>query len=69
MSSKDGVLKGICNYLKDSFVIKNDDIEFNTDSTKPDGSKLNTIPVHFVKKLDDPSTISKNMAGLVMEYY
>lgn len=61
--------KGLWRYIKDRFTIKDDDAEFNYESLAPDGSKLDTIATHYIKKLDNPSTISNNLAGILIMYY
>ena len=56
--------------IKDSVVSKNDDVQFALDNqiTKADGSQLLLIPTHYVKMIDRPETISRNLVGLLAEY-
>lgn len=61
--------KGLWRYIKDRFTIKGDDTEFNYESLAPDGSKLDTIATHYINMLDNPSTISNNLAGIIINYY
>ena len=56
--------------VRDSITQKNDDVEFSTDNsiTKADGSQLNLVPTHYVKMLEHPENISRNLIGLLSEY-
>lgn len=56
--------------VRDSITQKNDDVEFSTDNsiTKADGSQLNLVPTHYVKMLENPENISRNLIGLLSEY-
>lgn len=69
MQGTGSVAKGLWRYTKDRFTIKGDDTEFNYESLAPDGSKLDTIATHYINMLDDPSTISNNLAGILINYY
>lgn len=71
VSSSDNILKGFNNYVKDSVTVKNDDADYNYDNnnTRPDGSRLSTIPTHYIKMLDNPAAITNNLAGAVMAYF
>lgn len=35
----------------------------------PDGRKFNTLPQYYTRKLKDPSRISKDLVGIVSDYY
>ena len=70
MKSK-GIVKGFVNKLSDTFIRRtNQDTDIKDKSVQsPDGQKLNMIPQYFTKRLDDPSIISADLLGIVMEYY
>ena len=65
-----GIVKGMSRFVRDKyFEDKDDDVDFNYHSYAPDGQPLDTIPTHYMRMLDDPSTITNNLAGALMEYY
>lgn len=46
------------------------DIDFkNSISRRPDGHSLNFVRQPFTRRLDDPSVISMDLAGIVCLYY
>lgn len=52
------------------FKVNENDIEYNEEFiTRPDGSVVNSIPIRWVKKLDDPSTISTDIVQLMTAFY
>lgn len=68
--SNDNVIKGFFKYVKDNIVVRDDDTEFNTTTIKrPDGSKLYFVPTHYMKMLDDPSTLTNDIAGAAISYF
>lgn len=65
-----GILKGLLSKIGSYFGRRVDDVGIQEEaSTAPDGQKLSMIPQYFTKDLDDPSTISADLIGIVMEYY
>lgn len=62
--------KNVGRMVRDAVVQRNDDIEFSTDNsiTKADGTQLNLVPTHYVKMLEHPENISRNLVGLLSEY-
>ena len=62
--------KNFGSMIRDSIVTKNDDVEYALDNqiTKADGSQLLLIPTHYVKMLEKPENISRNIVGLLSEY-
>lgn len=62
--------EGIAKYAFDDILIRNDDSDYSLDNftQKPDGTKLNFVPTHYIKMLDNPEHISRNMIGLLTEY-
>lgn len=58
---------------RESEVIESDE-EFRMDidsgfAKRPDGSYIQNIPIRFVKMLDDPSYISSDVVGSVIQFY
>lgn len=65
-----GILKGLLSKIGSYFGRRVDDVGIQEEaSTAPDGQKLSMIPQYFTKDLDDPSTISADLIGIIMEYY
>lgn len=62
--------KGIKSFTLDNIIAKQDDAEYSLDNftQKPDGSQLQFVPTHYVKALDDPNHISRNLVGMLVEY-
>lgn len=62
--------KGIKSFALDNIIAKQDDAEYSLDNftQKPDGSQLQFVPTHYVKALDDPEHISRNLVGMLVEY-
>lgn len=63
-------LKGLKEYALDDMVVKQDDKDYSLDNftQKPDGSELYFVPTHYVKMLDNPEHISRNLVGMLVEY-
>lgn len=58
------------NVLTAEYAEKSDDIETNMDMTRrPDGSKVENIPVRFVDRLKDRSLQSTDIIGSLVMYY
>ena len=68
--SKRNVFKAIWDYNGDAITIRPDDPGYALDnfSAKPGGGQIDFIPTYYVKKLDNPEYISRNLIGLVAEY-
>ena len=50
--------------------ITENDIQFNESfSVRPDGSEVETIPIRFVRRLDDPTSISTSLIHSVSTFY
>jgi len=50
--------------------VTENDIEFNeTYAIRPDGSEVETIPIRFVKRLDDPTAVSTSLIHSVSSFY
>lgn len=62
--------RGIAEYTLDSILIKSDDADYAMDNftQKPDGTELKFIPTHYIKMLNNPEHISRNLVGLLTEY-
>lgn len=70
MKANDSLVKGFTSFVKDKVSVRQDDVDYNDDySTSPDGRRLSTLPVHYVKMLDDPSTITNDLMGAVIKYF
>ena len=62
--------KAIPNWIADTFSVRNDDVGYgDVVKAAPDGTSLNLIPKFFIKDLDDPTTISMDMVGSVIQYF
>lgn len=56
--------------FNNTFYVNERDTEFNEDfSVRPDGSIVETIPMRWINKLDDPSIISTNIIQSVSQMY
>ena len=63
-------LSGIGYKLADEMSLNNDDQGIGDKIiTAPDGSSLAMIPQYFIKDLEDPSTITMDLVGAVIQYY
>lgn len=62
--------KGIKAFSLDNVIAKQDDAEYSLDNftQKPDGSQLQFVPTHYIKALDNPEHISRNLIGMLVEY-
>ena len=68
--SQDNVLKGLGYAFKDTFTIKDDDLQYNVDKAlDPDGSRIRLVPTRFMKKLDNPEALTNDIVGSVIAYY
>lgn len=65
-----GLTQSVAKKLKDATSVRNDDVGID-DKVKyaPDGSALTMVPRYFIKELEDPSTISADICGIVLMYY
>lgn len=62
--------KAISNWIADTFSVRNDDVGYgDVVKAAPDGTSLNLIPKFFIKDLDDPTTISMDIVGSVIQYF
>lgn len=62
--------KAFKNWIVDKFSIRNDDVGYGESvATAPDGTELHLIPKFFIKDLDDPTTISMDIVGSVIQYF
>ena len=61
---------GVGYKLADIMNVRNDDTGIHDKVvTAPDGSSLAMVPQYFIKDLDDPSTITADLIGSVIQYY
>ena len=68
--SQDNVLKGLGYAFKDTFTIKDDDLQYNVDKAlDPDGSRIRLVPTRFMKKLENPEALTNDIVGSVIAYY
>ena len=64
------IFKGLGYMVKDEFTIKDDDKDYvPTFDRRPDGSLIKLIPTRYLKPLDDPSMISADTVGSVIEFF
>lgn len=63
-------IKALWDYNADAITIRPDDPGYALDnfSSKPGGGQIDFIPTYYVKKLDNPEYISRNLIGIVAEY-
>ena len=63
-------LIGFKNKVLDDLIVRADDVEFSTDNLtqKANGDELEFIPTHFLKQLEKPEYISRNMIGLLSSF-
>lgn len=65
-----GLLKGFTSKILSGFVKTNEDTQMKEKAVQsPDKQKLNLIPQYYTKRLEDPSIISADLIGIIMEYY
>ena len=65
-----GLLTRDKNIADKLFTVTENDIEFNeTFSIRPDGSEVETIPIRFVKRLEDPTSVSTSLIHSVSSFY
>lgn len=56
--------------IKQGFTLTNRDTLYNEEVTlRPDGTPVTTIPLRWIRKLEDPSKISTDIIGSVVAYY
>ena len=64
------VFKSIGYQLSSWWAINETDEWFNNDyQTRPDGSRMDFIPVRFIKRLDRPEYISSDVCGSVVSFF
>lgn len=64
------VFKSIGYQLSSWWAINETDEWFNNDyQTRPDGSRMDFIPVRFIKRLDRPEYISSDVCGSVISFF
>lgn len=70
MGRRRNIFKNIGYQLSSWWEINETDEWFNNDyQTRPDGSRMEFIPVRFVKRLDRPEYISSDVCGSVISFY
>jgi hypothetical protein len=63
-----GFLKNAKAVFQESWFITERDTDYNEEFTRrPDGSIVETIPIRWIRKLDDPNIIDTNIVGSVAE--
>lgn len=68
--SKRNMFKALWDYSGDAITIRPDDPGFALDNfaSKPGGGQIDFIPTYYIKSLDNPEYISRNLLGIVAEY-
>lgn len=63
--------KNCWHYFKNKYANIDDvDTDYNEEvATKPNGEKVYTIPLRWIRKLDDPADTSTDLIGTVTKYY
>lgn len=66
-----GVFNTLGYSIKQGFDItsKDEDIPEDDFATRPDGTRINNIPIRYVKMLDKPEFISPDLIGSIVQYY
>ena len=66
-----GVFNTLGYSIKQGFDItsKDEDIPEDDFATRPDGTRINNVPIRFVKMLDRPEFISPDLIGSIVQYY
>ena len=69
MSRADNKFEALKYYVKDTFSVKDDDTDYVEDfEYRNDGSPIKLIPTRFIRMLDDPSKITSDVVGSVIQY-
>lgn len=68
--SKRNVFRSLWDYSADAITIRPDDPGYALDnfSAKPGGGQIDFIPTYYVRDLDNPEYISRNLLGIIAEY-
>lgn len=61
--------EGFKEYWKDKVSTRNDDTGLNDETVDTGTDKLYFVPQNYVKSLDDPSTITANTVGSIVQYF
>lgn len=70
MGRRRNIFKNIGFQLSSWWEINETDEWFNNDyQTRPDGSRMDFIPVRFIKRLDRPEYISSDVCGSVIDFF
>ena len=66
-----GVFNTLGYSIKQGFDItsKDEDIPEDDFATRPDGTRINNIPIRYVKMLDKTEFISPDLIGSIVQYY
>lgn len=66
----DDTFKNLKYMIKDAVSIKDDDVDYiNQFSYRPDGTQVKNIVTRYMKMLDDPSKITSDVVGSVIQFY
>lgn len=64
--------KNFCEFLRREWEIVETDTQFLPNEeyeTRPDGSKIQNIPLRFIRRLDNPEYISSDVIGSIIKFY
>lgn len=68
--SEKNIFNGFYHFMKDNYVINDDDIDFKRDYVKaPNGETIKFIPTGYLNRLDDPSKITNDIVGSTIDFY
>lgn len=65
------MLKNFGEFLRREWEVVETDTQFLQEEyeTRPDGSKIQNIPLRFIRRLDDPEYISSDVIGSIIKFY
>lgn len=70
ISAQDGIFNGLKYAVTDALAIRDDDKDYVEEfALRPDNTPIKHVPTRFIKMLDDPSMITTDVVGSVIEYF
>lgn len=70
LAGASSILKGLGNIITQGVTVMDQDMQYNVSKAlEPDGTPVKLIPTRFMKKLDNPNTITDDIVGATILYY
>lgn len=70
LAGASSILKGLGNIITQGVTVMDQDMQYNVSKAlEPDGTPVKLIPTRFMKKLDNPNTITDDLVGATILYY